>query len=102
MNYVKELPDIRKRLVLSNKTCLFLRYNTRSLSSLPARVFASILLSTFKRDIGLYEPQSVGSLSFLRIKDIVASVRLGGRRPFNRDSLYMLSRRGASFALKAL
>src|SRR4029434_882202 len=61
-------------------------------SSLVARTFVMILQSTLIRLTGLKLPGSVGSLSFLRIKDIKASLNGFDRFPTENDSYTLLLR----------
>lgn len=59
----------------------------RTFSKHMAKTFAKILLSTFKRLMGLYEPGSRGSLPDLWIKEMHASYNVGGKEPVVNASL---------------
>lgn len=53
----------------------------RTFSKRMARIFARIFKSRFKTDIGLYEEHSSEDFPFFSTKEILASIRDGGRAP---------------------
>ncbi|KAG8594864.1 hypothetical protein GDO81_001346 [Engystomops pustulosus] len=65
-----------------------------TLLSLVARIFASILTSEFRREIGRYESGCRGSLPGLGITTIRASRMESGREPLSSASEYRLRRWG--------
>lgn len=46
-----------------------------------AKIFASIFTSTGRREIGLYDAQFKGSLSFLWMREMEACLKVAGREP---------------------